>query len=93
MIEKYNPWTVVNLVFRHLADEGLHPVLGEAGDPSAAAAELLKTLGITPGDPSWGEGQDAARVRADLAAVRAAFDAVDESSESPSLGSPRSGRD
>ena len=41
MIEKYNPWTVVNLVFRHLADEGLHPVLGEAGDPSAAAAELL----------------------------------------------------
>ena len=80
MIEKYNPWTVVNLVFRHLADEGLHPVLGEAGDPSEAASELLRTLGITPGDPSWGEGQDAARVRADLAAVRAAFDPVDESS-------------
>lgn len=77
MIEKYNPWTVVNLVFRHLADEGLHPVLGESGDPSAAAADLLRTLGITAGDPSWGEGQDAARVRADLAAVRAAFDPVD----------------
>ena len=41
MIEKYNPWTVVNLVFEHLADQGLHPVLGESGDPSAAAAELI----------------------------------------------------
>jgi hypothetical protein len=89
MIEKYNPWTVVNLVFQHLADEGLHPVLGESGDPSAAAAELLRTLGITPGDPSWGEGQDAARVRADLAAVRAAFDPVDESTDPPSPGSGR----
>lgn len=78
MIEKYNPWTVVNLVFRHLADQGLHPVLGESGDPSEAAAQLLRALGITPGDPSWGEGQDAERVRADLAAVRAVFDPVDE---------------
>ena len=33
--ETYNPWSIVNLVFRHLADEGLHPVLGEAGDPGA----------------------------------------------------------
>ncbi|MFC5137284.1 hypothetical protein ACFPK1_03520 [Actinomycetospora rhizophila] len=77
MIEKYNPWTVVNLVFEHLADQGLHPVLGESGDPSAAAAELLTSLGITPGDPSWGEGQDAERVREDLAALRAAFEPVD----------------
>ena len=74
MIEKYNPWTVVNVVFRHLADQGLHPELGEAGDPSAAASELLRALGITPGDPSWGEGQDAERVRQDLAALRAAFE-------------------
>jgi hypothetical protein len=78
MIEKYNPWTVVNVVFRHLADQGLHPVLGESGDPSAAASQLLEALGITPGDPSWGEGQDAERVRSDLAALRAAFDPVDE---------------
>jgi len=76
--EKYNPWTVVNLVFRHLADQGLHPVLGESGDPSEAASQLLRSLGITPGDPSWGDGQDAERVRNDLAAVRAAFDPVDE---------------
>lgn len=75
MIEKYNPWTVVNLVFNHLAEHGLHPVLGESGDPSEAAAQLLRSLGITPGDPSWGEGQDAERVRDDLARIRAAFDA------------------
>jgi hypothetical protein len=78
MIEKYSPWTIVNLVFRHLADQGLHPVLGESGDPSAAAEQLLRALGITPGDPSWGEGQDAERVRRDLAAIRAAFESPDD---------------
>jgi len=46
--ETYNPWTIVNLVFEHLADQGLHPVLGETGDPGAPAAELLKALGIRP---------------------------------------------
>jgi hypothetical protein len=46
--ETYNPWTVVNLVFHHLADEGLHPILGESGDPGAAAAALLTALGISP---------------------------------------------
>ncbi|MEJ2888584.1 hypothetical protein [Actinomycetospora aeridis] len=77
MIERFNPWTVVNLVFEHLADQGLHPVLGESGDPSEAAAQLLRALGVEPGDPTHGEGQDAARVRADLAALRAAYDPVD----------------
>jgi hypothetical protein len=47
-METYNPWTVVNLVFHHLAGEGLHPVLGDAGDPGAAAAALLRALGIEP---------------------------------------------
>lgn len=46
--ETYNPWTVVNLVFNKLAAEGLHPVLGNTGDPAPAAAELLRALGITP---------------------------------------------
>lgn len=78
--EKYNPWTIVNLVFRHLADEGLHPVLGEAGDPSAPAGELLRALGIEPGDPSWGRGQVAAQIHDELATVRAAFDPVEPSS-------------
>jgi hypothetical protein len=48
-VETFNPWTVVNLVFHHLADNGLHPVLGEAGDPAVPAAALLRALGIEPG--------------------------------------------
>ncbi len=47
--ETFNPWSVVNLVFDHLAERGFHPVLGETGDPAAAAADLLTALGITPG--------------------------------------------
>jgi hypothetical protein len=46
--ETFNPWSVVNLVFHHLAEQGLHPVLGEAGDPAAAAENLLRALGIEP---------------------------------------------
>jgi len=46
--ETFNPWSIVNLVFHHLAEEGLHPVLGEAGDPGRPAADLLQALGITP---------------------------------------------
>ena len=46
--ETFNPWSVVNLVFHHLADQGLHPILGDGGDPGAPAAELLRRLGIEP---------------------------------------------
>ena len=46
--ETFNPWSVVNLVFHHLADQGLHPILGDGGDPGAPAAELLRCLGIEP---------------------------------------------
>lgn len=46
--ETYNPWSVVNLVFTHLAEEGLHPVLGESGDPGPPARALLLALGIEP---------------------------------------------
>lgn len=46
--ETYNPWTVVHLVFHHLAEEGLHPVLGESGDPGPPARALLLALGIEP---------------------------------------------
>jgi hypothetical protein len=46
--ESFNPWSVVNLVFQHLADQGLHPILGEAGDPGAPASELLRAFGIRP---------------------------------------------
>ncbi|MGH3252197.1 MAG: hypothetical protein ACRDOI_39130 [Trebonia sp.] len=71
--ETYNPWSIVNLVFRHLADQGLHPVLGEAGDPGAPAAALLRALGITPA--AEGNRQVAARVSGDLARLREAFEA------------------
>ena len=47
--ETFNPWTVVNLVFHHLAEHGLHPVLGESGDPAVPATALLRSLGIEPG--------------------------------------------
>jgi hypothetical protein len=48
-VETFNPWSVVNLVFNHLATKGLHPVLGETGDPAVPAADLLRALGIEPG--------------------------------------------
>lgn len=70
--ETYNPWSIVNLVFRHLADQGLHPVLGESGDPGKPAAELLKALGIAPA--AEGNRQVTARVSDELARLRAAFE-------------------
>ena len=43
--ETYNPWSIVNLVFTHLADQGLHPILGESGDPGAPAAACCAPWG------------------------------------------------
>ena len=73
--ETYNPWSIVNLVFRHLADEGLHPVLGEAGDPGTPAAALLTALGITPS--TSGNKKIKRRVSDELARLREAFEAED----------------
>jgi len=70
--ETFNPWSIVNLVFHHLAAEGLHPVLGEAGDPGAPAAELLRALGITPA--AEGNRQASEQIKQDLAEIRAVFD-------------------
>lgn len=67
--ETFNPWTVVNLVFHHLADEGLHPVLGEAGDPAIPATALLRAFGIEPGRND--ETVASPSVQDDLAAIRA----------------------
>lgn len=69
-VETFNPWTVVNLVFHRLVDEGLHPVLGETGDPGAPAAALLRALGIEPA--AEGNRQVACDVKAHLAEIRAA---------------------
>ena len=69
--ETYNPWSIVNLVFHHLAADGLHPVLGETGDPGTPAAELLRSLGIRPA--AEGNRQVSQRQKDHLARIRAMF--------------------
>ncbi|NKQ58642.1 hypothetical protein HFP15_37945 [Amycolatopsis sp. K13G38] len=66
--ETYNPWTVVNLVFHHLAQQGLHPSLGDGGHPGQPAAELLRALGIEP--LLEGDGRVQEKVRDELAQLR-----------------------
>ncbi len=68
--ETFNPWSVVNLVFHHLADQGLHPALGESGDPGVPAAALLRALGIEPA--AEGNRQVMAAVRQHLDQIRTA---------------------
>src|SRR5437763_13085628 len=68
--ETFNPWSIVSLVFHHLAAEGLHPVLGEAGDPGRPAADLLRALGVEPA--AEGSRQTSAAVRDRLAELRGA---------------------
>lgn len=70
--ETFNPWSIVNLVFHHLVGEGLHPVLGQAGDPGAPAADLLRALGITP--DAEGSRQASEQTKRDLEKIRAVFD-------------------
>lgn len=69
-VETYNPWSVVNLVFSHLAKEGLHPVLGATGDPGEPAAALLRALGIQPA--AEGNRQVVRDIRDHLATLREA---------------------
>jgi hypothetical protein len=69
--ETYNPWSIVNLVFHHLAAQGLHPVLGGSGDPGPPAAELLLALGIEPA--AEGNRQVMRDVREHLATIRTAM--------------------
>ena len=88
MTEKYNPWTVVNVIFKHLVDEGLHPVLGESGDPSRPAAELLAALGVTPGSPVVGDGHLAEGFRDELATIRSHFTPVEPDDRHGGSGTP-----
>ena len=68
--ETYSPWTVVNVVFTHLVDQGLHPTFGDAGHPGEHAAALLHALGITPNVE--GDNRMTERTRDKLAELRAA---------------------
>lgn len=67
--ETYSPWSIVNLVFGHLAEQGLHPTFGDAGDPGEPAAALLHALGIVP--TAQGDSRIAQDVRRELADLRA----------------------
>jgi hypothetical protein len=67
--ESFNPWSVVNVVFHHLAAQGLHPTLGGT-DPGAPAAELLRALGIEPA--AEGDRQVGEKVKRHLAEIRSA---------------------
>jgi hypothetical protein len=71
MAETFNPWTVVNLVFHHLADNGLRPVLGDRGDPAEPAAALLRAMGIEPGRND--ESVTSPGVQDELAELRARY--------------------
>lgn len=68
--ETFNPWSIVNLVFHHLAEKGLHPVLGGAGDPGPPAAALLLALGVEPA--AEGNRQVMRDVRDHLSTLRSA---------------------
>jgi hypothetical protein len=84
--ERYNPWTIVNLVFQHLADEGLHPIFGDSGNPGEPAAALLVAMGVEP----VAEGSRKAReqTRAQLDELRAAAFGEDDTGRP---GGPDSG--
>jgi hypothetical protein len=67
--ETYNPWTIVNLVFHHLVEQGCHPTLGDAGHPGEPAAALLRALGVTP--TVQGDARASQDIRDHLADLRA----------------------
>lgn len=72
----YSPWTIVNIVFKHLVDQGLRPTLGSAGDPREPATALLRTLGVSAsveGDPRLAQ-----RIQDDLARMRAQMDLAED---------------
>ena len=66
--ETYSPWTIVDLVFSHLVNAGLHPTLG-SGHPGEPAAALLRALGIVAANE--GDTRISQEVRLHLAQLRA----------------------
>jgi hypothetical protein len=78
--ETYNPWSIVNLVFEHLSEQGLHPALGDGGSPGVHAEALLRALSIEPA--AEGNREVVRAVRAHLDEIRAVM------LEDPSAGGP-----
>ena len=81
--QTFNPWSVVHLVFDHLVANGLHPVLGETGDPSRPAIDLLRALGVEagperPGYTQTDVSQQLAELRATVLGGRTRADAGDD---------------
>ena len=66
--QTYSPWTVVNVVFEHLVDQGFQPMLGDSGHPGEAAEALLRSLGITP--TAEGDARKRNDIRDHLAEMR-----------------------
>lgn len=67
--ETYSQWTIVNVVFGHLVEQGLHPTFGDHGDPGEHAAKLLHALGVTP--TAEGDARIRHDVHEELAQLRA----------------------
>lgn len=85
-IETYNPWSIVHLVFEHLSDQGLHPTLGDGGDPRVHAEGLLRALHVQPS--AEGNRAVVAAVRSQLAELRAAFDEHPGGAATPDSADP-----
>lgn len=48
-VPEYDPWSIVTLVMKHLAEEGVKKRFTfDEGDPGKAASELLLALGVQP---------------------------------------------
>nr|WP_034276468.1 hypothetical protein [Haloechinothrix halophila] len=60
---------MVNVVFGHLVEQGLHPTFGDNGDPGEHAAKLLHALGVTP--TAEGDARIQHDVHEELAQLRA----------------------
>lgn len=82
--QTYNPWSIVHLVFEHLSTEGLHPTLGDGGDPGVHAEALLRALAVEP----TVEGNRAVRrdVHRHLAEIRAVM--LEDPPDPPAPGTP-----
>lgn len=87
--QTFNPWSVVHLVFDHLVDNGLHPILGETGDPSRPATDLLRALGVEPGpEPPAHTQPDVSQQLAELRVTMLGGRTPDDARDDLGIGEP-----